>query len=83
MFRAFFFTIGVFTSLVGAECLLVDRAVLNIDQPVSTQRRIFPMVRSSVGRKMVVEPPDWMGWSLISAGAVTTLYSFALPRRKN
>ncbi len=83
MLRAFFFAIGVFTSLVGAECLLVDRAVLNIDRSISTQRRIFPMVRSSVGQKRVVDPPDWMGWSLISTGAVTTLYSLALPRRKD
>ena len=28
-----------------------------------------------------VTPPDWVPWSLMSAGAVIILYTFTLPRR--
>jgi hypothetical protein len=83
MLRAFFFAVGVFTTFLGVECLLVDRAVLNIDRSISQQQRVFPMVRSSVGPKREVNPPEWLGWSLISAGAVTSLYSVALPKKKD
>lgn len=83
MLRAFFFSLGVFTTLIGAECLLVDRAVLNLDRPITQQQRFFPMVRSGAGAKREIDPPDWLGWSLISAGAVTMLYSIALPKRKD
>jgi hypothetical protein len=83
MARAFFFTIGLFATLVGAECLIVDRAVLNLDRPVAQRQGFFPMVRGSVRPKREIEPPDWMGWSLISAGAVTMLYSITLPKKKD
>ena len=28
-----------------------------------------------------IVPPDWAPWSMMSAGAVTILYSFTLPKK--
>lgn len=82
MIRAFFFAIGVFTALVGGELLLLDRAVLNLDQRSPVTRSLWSRGRYPTAQKRVFAPPDWAGWSLLSAGAVTTLYSLAIPRKK-
>lgn len=66
MWRAFFLAVGIYACILGAECLLIDKAVL--------------APREGTGREELV-PPDWVSWSLLSAGAVTILYSFTLPQR--
>lgn len=74
MWRALFLALGIYCCLLGAECLLIDKATL---VPKSGQQGMF-----GVGaRKREVVPSDWAPWSLLSAGAVTILYSFTLPQR--
>lgn len=80
MWRAMFLAIGIYLCLLGAQCLLIDKAVLNVRQETSSGiARNMPGV--SAGRQREFVPPDWAPWSLISAGAVTILYSFTIPRR--
>jgi hypothetical protein len=68
MWRAFFLGLGLFLLLVGFECLAIDQATIN--NP------------SEEGSNIVtVSPPDWVPWSLVSAGAVTMLYSYTLPAK--
>lgn len=78
MWRSFFLAIGVYCCLLGAQCLAVDRMVLNLDKPPvgGALMQSFEAPRS---REFV--PPDWAPWTLLSAGAVTILYSFTIPRR--
>jgi len=92
MWRAFFLAIGISMILLGAECMVVDKAVLAIPSkespppPAATgYETIFnsppPEVQTSKPKE--IDPPDWAGWSLLSAGCVVLLYSFSIPRRMN
>jgi hypothetical protein len=72
MWRAFFLAVGITAAVVGAQCLVLDRAVL-VKQNPATPGGPPPM------REIV--PPEWAPWSLISGGAVVVLYSFTVPRK--
>jgi hypothetical protein len=74
MWRALFLAIGIYMCLLGAQCLVVEKAVLTV-------RREAPLPGMTAGRSREFAPPEWAPWSLISAGAVTILYSFTIPRR--
>jgi hypothetical protein len=65
MWRALFLAVGLFMLVVGAECLAIDQATIN----------------SAEQGKVNFAPPEWVPWTLISAGAVTMLYSFTLPQK--
>jgi hypothetical protein len=76
MWRALFIALGFFCCLLGVECLLIEKAVLydrEADESVYGSTKL--------GRAREVVPPDWAPWSLMSAGAVTMLYSFTIPKR--
>ncbi len=79
MWRAMFLGLGAYACLLGVECLLIDKAVLakSEDPPAGFAERIDRVT----GRKKEIVPPDWAPWSLLSAGAVTVLYSFTIPRK--
>lgn len=74
MWRALFLAIGIYCCVLGAECLVLDRATLHRG---GSQAGMFG---SPVPKRELV-PTDWAPWSLLSAGAVTILYSFTLPQR--
>ncbi len=83
MWRSFFLAIGICLCIVGAECLVIERAYLKPQQ----RRPAEPTSVSLFGRTPAAPPrrewtpPEWAPWSLLSAGAVIVLYSFTLPRR--
>lgn len=84
MVRSMFFAMGLFTLSWGATFLLVDKMVLNMEaQPDSERQDTFRGVFTSTNeeKKRVFDPPDWAAFSLISLGAVTMLYSAALPHK--
>ncbi|HJT33833.1 MAG TPA: hypothetical protein VJ783_17435 [Pirellulales bacterium] len=74
MWRALFLALGLYCCILGAECLVLEKATL-------TTTRDEPGVFGTVSHKRDVVPSDWAPWSLLSAGAVTMLYSFTLPQR--
>lgn len=70
MWRALFLALGFYTCLLGAEALVLDKAVLRPemkDGQAQTRREIVH--------------PEWAAWSLLAAGAVVSLYSFTIPAR--
>lgn len=72
MVRAFFLAIGLYTFILGLECLVIDKAVLHNNQdPVAAQ----------VTSSREITPPEWAPWSLLSGGAVVMLYSFTIPAK--
>jgi len=80
MWRSFFLACGVFIMLLGAQCLAVEKMVLNMkgDPPPRTspwdnEPKPAPAVEWV--------PPQWFPWSFMSTGAVICLYSFTIPRR--
>jgi len=74
VWRAFFLALGIYCCVLGAECLLIEKATLN-----SRSARQSALGFSAPKREVI--PSDWAPWSLLSAGAVTILYSFTLPQR--
>ena len=78
MWRAFFLAMGISLFILGAESLVVERAVLMPKaQAASTQSIAAPATKPPA----VVKPPEWVPWTFMSIGAVVVLYSFTIPRR--
>ncbi len=71
MFRSLFLAMGAYACLLGVEALALEKAVLK--KPVEGQPHQYT--------EEDLVPPEWAPWSLMSAGAVVVLYSFAIPRR--
>lgn len=74
MWRALFLAVGIFCCVLGAECLVIEKATMT---PRASDKSLMGL---SV-RKRELTPSDWAPWSLLSAGTVTILYSFTLPQR--
>jgi hypothetical protein len=74
MWRAMFIALGFYCCLLGVECLLIEKAVLANHNHSTAAGKL-----DSRNRDLV--PPDWAPWSLLSAGAVTMLYTFTIPKR--
>lgn len=84
LWRAFFFAVGTMLIIVGIECLLIDSATFAGGQTeaVSVSNTWFgPQQMMLVEPQRVVQPPEWIRWSLIASGAVVLLYALTLPRR--
>jgi hypothetical protein len=84
VWRAFFFAVGTMLIIVGIECLLIDSATLSGGQTeaVSISNTWFgPQQIMAIEPQRVVQPPEWIRWSLIASGAVVLLYAMTLPRR--
>ena len=77
MWRSMFIALGVTCCILGAECLAIDRAVLNR----KTQLAAVEGQPAKSGAPIVIEPPQWAPWSLLGGGAVVILYSFTIPSR--
>jgi hypothetical protein len=77
MFRSFFLAMGIYAMILGGECLLVDKAVLQPSRDSGASavaQQVAPAYRE-------ITPAEWAPWSLLSAGAVVTLYSFTIPAK--
>ena len=74
MWRALFIALGFYCCLLGVECLLLEKAVL------ANHKTTAPGAGLTARQRDLV-PPDWAPWSLLSAGAVTMLYTFTIPKR--
>lgn len=81
MLRATFFSVGLFIGMWGVTLLMVDKLVLSTREETPRQPG-FRAMFTTVGpeRNQVIDPPDWVAFSLMSVGAVTMLYSVALPK---
>jgi len=76
MWRSFFLAIGLSVCILGLECLVVDNFVVT-----AQEGGLFSSGEVVRGGSRELTPPDWARWSLLSAGAVTMLYSFTIPQR--
>ena len=80
MWRAMFLALGLYTMILGAECLAVENVKLKLrDDPPPPQYTWDTPPKE--GPQKVLIPPRWAPWSLMSVGAVVCLYSFTIPRR--
>ena len=78
MARAFLMALGISACILGAECMALDHVVLYGEgapapaEPVS----LFGPPPSAPTRQY--KPPEWMGWTFLSGGAIVILYSMAM-----
>ena len=80
MWRSFFIAVGVTACLLGVECLILDKATL-ADKKGAQAAPLTGLGNAATAKQREITPPDWAPWSLMSAGAVTMLYSFTIPRK--
>ena len=78
MVRAFFVALGVSLSIVGAESLVVEKAVLRETTAVVKPSILGPKVSL---QQQEWNPPVWLRWGMLSGGALVVMYSFTLPGR--
>lgn len=82
MMRATFFSIGLFVTLWGVSLLFVDKIVLSSrEESMRTQGFRGMFTQMAAPRPKVYDPPEWAAFSLLAVGAVTMLYSVALPKK--
>lgn len=87
-----FFFLGLLVMMIGLQVRFVDAYVLNAEatqflaertgQADSTATASLFTMTSNLGAapRKVVEPPEWLGWCLISIGAVLGLHSLAMKK---
>jgi len=84
MWRAFFIGIGITLVIFGAQCLVLDRAILESQESVaeSSMSGNSYLLGGDTPRLKQREliPKDWHPWSLMSVGAVVLLYSYSFSR---
>lgn len=82
MLRSTCFALGMFVMLMGASFLFVDKFVLNLTEENSRDMAFRGLFTLNSSRQRVLDPPEWVAFSLMSIGSVTMLYSVALPKKK-
>ena len=78
MLRSFFLAVGISLCILGAEALVVEKAVL-AETITETKPTVFGPQVTQKNREVM--PPEWARWGLLSGGAVVILYSITIPRR--
>ncbi len=92
MNRNQFFLIGVLLALLGGQFRLVESVVLTPEaaklligepRPAPTANlslpNLLPGNRSNANHR-TIRPPEWLGYALLSIGAVLILHAMAMPR---
>ncbi len=80
MWRSLFLAVGLFLVVMGIGFLSVDAVELKAHETLPAS---FLSMSSGPreGPPKLIVPAPWWPWSFLSAGAVTCLYSFTIPRR--
>jgi hypothetical protein len=80
MWRSFFIALGIMAIIVGFESLVIDSANFYSSRGSTAKEFVDP---SSVSGQSIVtwQPKEWFPWMVLSAGSLTVIYSFTLPKR--
>ncbi len=84
MWKALFLATGICLSVLGAECLVIERCYLKPKAQTTAQSTAPSALLGSPTpppQRREIVPPEWAPWSLMAAGAVVILYSITLPKR--
>ncbi len=92
MWRATLMALGLSMVVLGGEAMVVDRVILadrdsdaasalslDTSSPYVSYDQLNTYSASFPGSRRIFVPPDWSPWGLLSAGALTFLYSSSLP----
>jgi len=81
MLRTFFFAVGLSVSLWGGSLFFVDGIVTRVDEGARQSSLMQRIGRPTTDGRLFIDPPDWVGYTLVGMGGLTALYSIALPRK--
>ncbi|MCY2996419.1 MAG: hypothetical protein NTY19_52510 [Planctomycetota bacterium] len=81
MWRAFFLAFGIWLCLLGAQCLVIERAVLAESVASSAPLLTADGTFTVPGTRPEIETREWMPFTFLGLGLVTILYTFTLPKR--
>lgn len=86
------FLAGIILLLLGIQFRVVDGVVLNdkltarlasrmgpAERTATSLERFIPNFDPTVPRR-TIRPPEWLGYALLSIGAVLILHSLAMPK---
>ena len=80
MWRSFFIAIGIMAIIIGFETLVIDSA--NFYSSRGSTAGEFMDPSTIAGQQIITwQPKEWFPWLVLSAGALTVIYSFTLPKR--
>ncbi len=89
-----YFALGIILFLIGIQFRMVDSFVLNESSTralhrfakqsqMASPRGMTDMYMSvALSPKKTIKPPNWLGWVLLTSGAVIGLHALAIPRRQ-
>ncbi|NMC21115.1 MAG: hypothetical protein GYA33_11945 [Thermogutta sp.] len=72
MMRAFFLAVGLFVVFLGVQTLGVQRFTLKARESTPA---VTAAGEAAPAPRRVLEPKPWVPWSLMSSGAVVSLYA--------
>ena len=88
-----YFLIGLVLFLLGVQFRMIDTVELTPEctqflaqragrqtAAISTTAKRLDPFSTDKGVKKTVRPPEWLGWSLMSIGAVLVLHSWAMKK---
>jgi hypothetical protein len=84
-----YFLIGLVILLLGLQVRMVETYVLNEKASKFLAERLSPIVADADGGQLVsagmtprrtLKPPPWVGYAVMSVGAVLVLHSLAMKR---
>lgn len=84
MWKAIFLALGIVLCIMGAECMVIEKAVFakSPDEQQQSAPATFLLAPApEPPPPNEIKPAEWAPWSLLSSGAVIILYSITLPRR--
>ena len=66
--------------ILGFECLVIDSASLYTASGTNAESFLNPVGIPSANTREW-RPKEWFPWAFLSAGGITILYAFTLPKR--
>lgn len=79
--RAGFFAVGVVLACGGSILFAVDSVTLTAAVSRSRNTVLTSVSSPSGDGRRIVDPPEWLPFTLVGIGGVTILYAIALPRQ--
>jgi len=81
MWRSVFYAIGISLCVLGAECFVIEEAVLA--ESIAPRAPIVAAdgTINPSGMNREIKTQEWMPYAFLSVGALIILYTITLPRR--
>jgi hypothetical protein len=84
MWRAIFLGVGITLCILGAECIVVEKAVLanSATAPATPIPAMDPAYYTGAANgPQEIQSAEWMPWFFLTTGIVVIIYSVTIPRR--